>query len=125
MNNLLINRFKDYSKEYFTLNEIIKIIEGNVFPILKIGGITANPQDLSIKIAGVKQYFPRMVFQIIYYMMEHCNKNITREMLLRDLWGDDVIVTKRTIDVHIYKIRKIVGKDTIKTLKRSGYIWIN
>ena len=53
--------------------------------------------------------------------MERQGEFIDRQVILRDLWGSDVYVTNRTIDVCVCKIRNIIGKDKIQTIKKVGY----
>jgi two-component system alkaline phosphatase synthesis response regulator PhoP len=48
-------------------------------------------------------------------------KVFTREEIFKSVWGNDVIVGNRTIDVHIRKIREKIGEDYIKTIKGIGY----
>lgn len=63
----------------------------------------------------------RKEFEIIQLLVSRPNKVFTREDIFKQIWGEDVIVGDRTIDVHIRRIREKVGTDGIKTIKGVGY----
>jgi two-component system alkaline phosphatase synthesis response regulator PhoP len=60
---------------------------------------------------------------LLYYLAQNPGKVINRETLLKEIWGNDVYVIDRTIDVHIRKIREKLGKhsELIETIKGVGY----
>ena len=60
-------------------------------------------------------------FELLYLLASKPGKVFTREEIFKVVWGNDVIVGNRTIDVHIRKIREKVGEDYIKTIKGIGY----
>ncbi len=64
---------------------------------------------------------PRKEFSVLYLLASKPNKVFRREEIFHEIWGDDVIVGSRTIDVHIRKIREKIGIDNIKTIKGVGY----
>jgi len=64
---------------------------------------------------------PRKEFGVLYLLASKPNKVFRREEIFHEIWGDDVIVGSRTIDVHIRKIREKIGLDNIKTIKGIGY----
>ncbi len=64
---------------------------------------------------------PRKEFSVLYLLASKPNKVFRREEIFHEIWGDDVIVGSRTIDVHIRKIREKVGLENIKTIKGVGY----
>ncbi len=68
-------------------------------------------------------FFPRKEFEILALLAENPGKVFSREMLLNHIWGHDVVVIDRTVDVHIRKIREKLGTDAdlIETLKGVGY----
>ncbi|MCX6282214.1 MAG: response regulator transcription factor [Bacteroidetes bacterium] len=63
----------------------------------------------------------RKEFEILQLLVSRPNKVFTREEIFTRVWGDNVIVGDRTIDVHIRRIREKVGTDQIKTIKGVGY----
>ena len=64
---------------------------------------------------------PRKEFELLYFLASHPGKVFTREDLLNQVWGPDVYVVDRTVDVHVRKIREKVGSDYIETVKGVGY----
>jgi two-component system alkaline phosphatase synthesis response regulator PhoP len=67
--------------------------------------------------------FPRKVTELTYYLITNPGRIVKRDEILSQVWGDDVIVSDRTIDVHIRKIRQALNFDCIKTIKGVGYQW--
>jgi len=65
--------------------------------------------------------FPRKEFELLYYLAKNPNKVFSRDALLKKIWGTDVSVVARTVDVHIRKIREKIGDGYIKTIKGVGY----
>ncbi len=90
---------------------------------IQIGKIEIFPESYIIKIEGKEVYFPNKEFQLLLYLALNQGKVITRETLLKAVWGEDVFVVDRTVDVHIRKIREKLGKyaDYIETIKNVGY----
>jgi two-component system, OmpR family, alkaline phosphatase synthesis response regulator PhoP len=73
--------------------------------------------------SGEKEQFrlPRKEFELLYFLAAHPGKVFSREDLLNNVWGTDVYVVDRTVDVHIRKIREKIGSDYIETVKGVGY----
>lgn len=66
-------------------------------------------------------HFPRKEFELIRVLASAPGKVFTREELLDEVWGTDVYVTNRTVDVHIRKIRKKLGSGYVETITGVGY----
>ncbi|MDX2190692.1 MAG: response regulator transcription factor [Bacteroidota bacterium] len=64
---------------------------------------------------------PRKEFELLYFLASHQGKVFNRDELLQKVWGTDVYVLSRTVDVHIRKVRERVGEVYIKTIKGVGY----
>jgi len=64
---------------------------------------------------------PRKEFELLLMLSSKPEKVFTREEIFNKIWGDDVIVGERTIDVHIRKLREKIGENKIKTVKGVGY----
>ncbi len=71
--------------------------------------------------SGEKINLPKKEFDILYLLASRPNKVFRRDDIFHEVWGDNVIVGDRTIDVHIRKIREKIGLDNIKTIKGVGY----
>lgn len=93
------------------------------FKNLKIGALEIDVEKFEVKIDNKKKFFPRKEFQLLYFLAQNPGKVINRETLLKEIWGNDVYVIDRTIDVHIRKIREKLGKhsELIETIKGVGY----
>ena len=68
-----------------------------------------------------KIILPKKEFELLYFLCQHPNKVFNRDDLLKNIWGSDVYVVPRTIDVHIRKVREKIGEEFIKTVKGIGY----
>lgn len=90
---------------------------------IKIGPLKIDRNKYLVSIDGVERIFPRKEFELLYYLAINPDKVLNRDTLLKDVWGLDVYVVDRTIDVHIRKIREKLGKhaDLIETVKGVGY----
>lgn len=64
---------------------------------------------------------PRKEFQLLHFMASHPGKVFSRQELLDEVWGPDVYVVDRTVDVHVRKIREKLGSEYIETIKGVGY----
>jgi len=64
---------------------------------------------------------PKKEFELLLLLTSKPNKVFTREEIFTNVWGNQVIVGDRTIDVHVRKIREKIGVDCIKTIKGVGY----
>ncbi|MBL4704700.1 MAG: response regulator transcription factor [Flavobacteriales bacterium] len=71
--------------------------------------------------AGVEISLPKKEFELLALRNTKPGKVYTREVILHTVWGEDVVVGDRTIDVHIRKLREKIGDDLIKTIKGVGY----
>lgn len=90
---------------------------------LKIGPLEIDVEKFTVKIDDKKKFFPRKEFQLLHFLASHPGKVMKRETLLKEIWGNDVYVIDRTIDVHIRKVREKLGKhsEIIETIKGVGY----
>jgi len=70
---------------------------------------------------GEELVFPRKEFELLQFLVTHPGKVLNREEIFSGVWGDDVVVGDRTIDVHIRRIREKLDTDSIKTIKGVGY----
>jgi two-component system alkaline phosphatase synthesis response regulator PhoP len=92
--------------------------------VIRFGEIEINPLNYSVKVARNSVAFTKKEFEMLLYLAKRPGRVVTRETLLNDIWGDDVVVIDRTIDVHIRKIREKLGEENmhlIETIKGVGY----
>jgi len=88
---------------------------------LTVGNIIIDRETFMIYKDGVKIPLARKEFELLYLLASKPGKVFTREYILEKVWGDEVLVVDRTIDVHIRKIREKIGDDYIGTVKGVGY----
>lgn len=90
---------------------------------ISYGPIEINKEKYEVFIEGEKKIFPRKEFELLYYLINNPGRVFGREVLLKEIWGADVYVVDRTVDVHIRKIREKLGShsDLIETVKGVGY----
>jgi two-component system alkaline phosphatase synthesis response regulator PhoP len=102
----LLRRLKETEKDSDTLN---------------VGGIEINREEYKIIKDNIEIVLPRKEFELFYLLATKPGKVFKREEILDKVWGNDVIVGGRTIDVHIRKLREKIGDDIFKTIKGVGY----
>jgi two-component system alkaline phosphatase synthesis response regulator PhoP len=94
----------------------------SVLPIT-VGEIEILPSKHIVRVHGKEVFLPRKEFELLLYLAQHAGVVVGRETLLQAIWGSDVVVGSRTVDVHIRKIReKLEGHaGYIETIKGVGY----
>lgn len=93
--------------------------------VIKIGTLEIDRERYSVAKDGNELMFPRKEFELLSLLISKPGKVFTRDEIMTRVWGDDIIVGDRTIDVHIRKLREKLGDDTIKTIKGVGYKFDN
>ncbi|HUH74869.1 MAG TPA: response regulator transcription factor [Chitinophagales bacterium] len=88
---------------------------------INAGNITIDRERYLITFNGVEMAVPRKEFELIFLLASKPGKVFKREEILNEIWGRDIIVGDRTIDVHIRKLREKLGEELIKTVKGIGY----
>jgi two-component system alkaline phosphatase synthesis response regulator PhoP len=89
--------------------------------IIKMGELSIDKESYTVLKNGEKIVLPKKEFELLYFLCKNPNRVYGREELLKNIWGSDVYVVARTVDVHIRKIREKIGEDLIKTVKGIGY----
>ena len=74
---------------------------------------------------GLDMVLPRKEFELLYLLVSKPGKVFKREVILEKIWGKEVVVGGRTIDVHIRKLREKLGDSKFKTIKGVGYKFQN
>jgi two-component system alkaline phosphatase synthesis response regulator PhoP len=121
----IINAIKRSKKSFFTQDEIFKLVlettKENEVNTIKSGLIELNRLDMTLSFKGNKTRLQKLTFNLLWYLMENEGKIVQREILMRDVWGSEICVTTRTIDVCVHKLRELIGKEKIETHKKIGY----
>lgn len=89
--------------------------------VLRVGEIEVNREEYKIVKEGREIILPRKEFELFYLLASKPGKVFKREEILDKVWGNEVVVGGRTIDVHIRKLREKIGDDFFKTIKGVGY----
>ena len=92
--------------------------------ILKLGNITINREEYKIFVDTQEMVLPRKEFKLLSLLASKPGKVFKREDILDRVWGNDVVVGGRTIDVHIRKLREKIGEQKFKTIKGVGYKFV-
>jgi two-component system, OmpR family, alkaline phosphatase synthesis response regulator PhoP len=88
---------------------------------ITIGDLIIDRTSYTISVKGKEINLPKKEFELLYFLAQNPNKVFSREDLLQNIWGSDVYVLARTVDVHIRKVREKIGEDYITTVKGVGY----
>jgi len=89
--------------------------------VLILGDLQVDRTSYDVTYKGQKIHFARKEFELLYMLACQPGKVFSREKILEQIWGNDVYVGDRTVDVHIRKIREKIDPDFIKTIKGIGY----
>ena len=88
---------------------------------LEFGNLVIDRDQYTVMLDGEKIDLPRKEFELLSLLTSRPGKVFPREEIMDKIWGNEVIVGGRTIDVHIRKLREKLGSDKIKTIKGVGY----
>jgi two-component system, OmpR family, alkaline phosphatase synthesis response regulator PhoP len=89
--------------------------------LVKIGNLEMDREKYTVTFNHKELVFPRKEFELLSLLISKPGKVFTRDEIMTKVWGDDIIVGDRTIDVHIRKIREKLSDESIKTIKGVGY----
>lgn len=88
---------------------------------LEIGDLVIDREAFLVYQRGEKIVLAKKEFELLYLLASKPGKVFTREVILKNIWEDSVVVTNRTIDVHIRKLREKLGDKYVSTVKGVGY----
>jgi len=104
----LLRRFKDEVKD-----------------TVKVGNLVINRDEYKIILKGNEIILPRKEFELLSLLASKPGKVFKRDEILDKVWGNEVVVGGRTIDVHIRKLREKIGDKSFKTVKGVGYKFVD
>ncbi len=93
--------------------------------IVTIGDLVIDRDEYKITLKGEEIILPRKEFELLSLLASKPGKVFKREEILDKVWGNEVVVGGRTIDVHIRKLREKIGDDAFKTVKGVGYKFVD
>ena len=88
---------------------------------IKFNDLTIDKRSYTVYKGNDPITLPKKEFELLFFLAQNPNKVFSREDLLQNIWGADVYVLARTVDVHIRKVREKIGNEYIKTVKGVGY----
>lgn len=92
--------------------------------ILSFKNIVIDSEQYTVLLDNKTHDLPRKEFELLFLLASKPGKVFKRERIMESVWGTDVIVGDRTIDVHIRKLREKIGKNLFKTIKGVGYQFV-
>jgi len=114
---ILISKVKSLLRRFSNVVEV----EKNEKNIISLQSIIIDKEKYTVLFNKIEYVLPKKEFELLALLASKPNKVFRREEILTAIWGDDVIVGDRTIDVHIRKIREKIDLNNIKTIKGVGY----
>jgi two-component system alkaline phosphatase synthesis response regulator PhoP len=116
---VLLTRIKALLKRYNenNSNTISEISTSKI----KCGNFEIDREKYIVIVDGKEMLLPKKEFELLLLLSSKPGKVFTRDNIFTHVWGDDVVVGGRTIDVHIRKLREKIGEDHIITIKGVGY----
>lgn len=119
---VLVSRVKALLKRTMPVKEVsIPVVDERM---VSVGNLVIDKERYLVKIGDEEMVLPRKEFELLSLLVSKPGKVFTREEIYSSVWGENVVVGDRTIDVHIRKLREKIGNDHIKTLKGIGYKFI-
>ena len=99
--------------------------ENNLTSIIEIGKLIIDNDEYKVKVSGQSLSLPKKEFELLYLLASKPEKVFKREKIMQFIWGSDVVVGDRTIDVHMRKLREKIGDKYFETIKGVGYKFVN
>lgn len=93
--------------------------------MISLGDISIYYDEYKVVKEGTELVLPRKEFELFYLLASKPDKVFKRAKIMESVWGSDVVVGDRTIDVHIRKLREKIGEEYFKTVKGVGYKFID
>jgi len=92
---------------------------------ITLGDLTIDRESYVVKIGDKELVLPKKEFELLYFLAQNPQKVFSRDDLLANIWGSDVYVLARTVDVHVRKVREKIGEGYIETVKGVGYKFVS
>lgn len=114
---VLISRLKALLRRSPAASTVSSVVQAN-------GSLKIDRERYVVIKSGKEMSLPKKEFELLNLLVSKPGKVFTRDVILSDIWGHDIVVGNRTIDVHIRKLREKIGDDLIQTVKGVGYKFI-
>jgi len=105
------------------VNALLQLTSRNIqeSTVITFGDLIIDRDNFKVSKNGEDFLLPKKEFDLLYLLASNTQKVFKREEILEKVWGNDVVVGERTIDVHVRRLREKLGDNTIQTLKGIGY----
>ncbi|MBS1651307.1 MAG: response regulator transcription factor [Bacteroidetes bacterium] len=103
------------------INALLRRLQSTNAPIFEFGNLKIDKERHLVYSHNIEIILPNKEFKLLCLLTSKSGKVFTREEILEQVWGDEVVVGDRTIDVHIRKLREKIGESYFKTIKGVGY----
>ena len=107
------------------IKSLLRRISNDEAELIKLGSLIIDKSSYKVSLNGKDISLPRKEFELLFLLGSKPGKVFKREFILESVWGKDVVVGDRTIDVHIRKLREKIGDSYFKTIKGVGYKFQN
>lgn len=104
---------------------LLRRFKNEVKDTVKVGNLVINRDEYKIILEGNEIILPRKEFELLSLLASKPGKVFKRDEILDKVWGNEVVVGGRTIDVHIRKLREKIGDKSFKTVKGVGYKFVD
>ncbi len=119
---VLVSRAKALLKRFRTPGAVQSTTENGV---ITFGSLIIDKERYVVTASGQEMVLPKKEFELLSLLASKPDKVFTRDDIYSSIWGDNIIVGDRTIDVHIRKLREKIGQDLIRTIKGVGYKFVD
>ncbi len=106
------------------VKSLLRRISNDQNEIIEFKNLTIDKTGYRVFVEKNEISLPRKEFELLFLLASKPDKVFKRDFILESIWGKDVIVGDRTIDVHIRKLREKIGSSYLKTIKGVGYKFI-
>lgn len=120
---VLISRVKALLKRYKTEESSTPVTEND--NRVTVGDLIIDREKYMVTSGKNELFLPKKEFELLLLLASKPDRVFTRDEIYAMVWGDNIIVGDRTIDVHIRKLREKIGQDHIKTIKGVGYKFVD
>lgn len=124
-----IEKVKSTNKAKLTQAEIFALVldcQNETNKLIQCGDITLDKRTYQVKVGDDKPIRVEfLIFKLIAYLIERKNECVNRDILLKDIWGTNVFVTDRSVNVAICKVRQAIGEEKILTIRKVGYMFVD
>jgi two-component system phosphate regulon response regulator PhoB len=119
----------DYIVKPFSVPELLARVQAvlrrarpsQIAPVLVLGDVKLNRETHRVHRGGGEVYLAPTEFKLLEFLMQSPGRVFSREELLDNVWGNEVYIDDRTVDVHVARLRKSLGRGPIRTVRSGGY----